>query len=216
MTYSNPIVPITDNPINLERAIQEIQLGLAAKLPWLNYSFGRAHTGQNAVPGGRPKTYPEVHVARGEYYNLEPNNHYGAHTFIQVVGPEKPVEYAPHMANVYTAELAVVCVYDLKQVAARMGWAVESRFGEIIKQQVREALGQLRCVEELTGIDETPTEVFRGYTYNQLEHQTFKFPQAGFKIAFTARYMEGTLACEGLAVEMAPALLIGGRQYLLS
>lgn len=200
MSYSNPVAPVTANPINLEKAIQEIQLALAAKLPWLNYSFGRAQTGQSAVAGGRPKTYPEIHVSKTEYYNLEPNNHYGAHTFIQVVGPEKPVDYAAYTPNVYTAELAVVCVYDLNQIAARLGYEPAPIFPEIIKQQMRETLARCTCIEEITGIDETANEVFRGYTYNQLEHQSFKFPQGGFKMNVTARYLESTLQCAGVGL----------------
>ena len=39
----NIIIPMKDNPVLLDKVIQDIQLALKDKLKWLDYAFGRAY-----------------------------------------------------------------------------------------------------------------------------------------------------------------------------
>lgn len=191
MSYAKPEIPLIDKPVNLDRVIQGIQVALGEKLSWLDYSFGRAVPGERVVEGSqRALTYPEVYVGEGRYEEVGPNSHFGAHSFIQLAGPEKPIEYEKFQRNYYTAPLEVVFLFDLDKVKDRAGYTYSHRFTEELKQQIRVALESMPDVDVVVAMWETAVEVFRGYTYNHLQMQTFKHPYAGLKIAFTTHYLE--------------------------
>ena len=191
MNYATPNVPLIDNPINLDAAIQRIQKSLAATLPWLDYSFGRAETAERSVDGSaRPHSYPEVYAGMGQYVSVEPNNHYGAHSFLVVTGPVKPKDYAALQYNLYTAAVDIVFLFDLEKIKTKSNYPYAYRYIEELKRQVTEVLRRVPDVESITAIMDTPGEVFRGYTFNQLQQQTFKHPNGGFRVALEVVYME--------------------------
>lgn len=215
MNYSSPIVPLVANAINLDALIKAAQLSLSVQCPWLDYVFGRAITGQQLDESTkRAQTFPMVHGPDNEYMNLGPNSHYGSHAFFQVTGAETPVDYSAFMPNTYRVELALVCLYNVDLVAERWGRPADEVNGETLKQALREALAQIG-IDTVLRIDESPTEVFRGYSYNHLQHQTFMHPEGGIKIAFVAHYLETKLACAVGTDEPPETLNINGRMYQL-
>lgn len=191
MSYATPNVPLISNPINLDAAIQRIQKSLAATLPWLDYSFGRAESAERSVDGStRPHIYPEVYAGEGQYISVEPNNHFGAHSFLVVTGPVKPKDYSALQYNIYTAPVDIVFLFDLEKIKRKGGYPYAHRYAEELKRQVMEVLRWVPDVENITSIMDTPGEVFRGYSYNQLQQQTFKHPNGGFRVALEVLYME--------------------------
>jgi hypothetical protein len=191
MSYAQPIIPLIVEPVNLDKVIQAIQVKLGAKLPWLDYSFGRALSGERFVEGSqRALTYPEVYVGEGRYEEVGPNSHFGAHSFIQVAGPEKPIEYEKLQRNLYSVPLEIIFLFNLDAIKDKMAYTYEHRFTEELKQQIRVALESMPEVDVVIAMWETAGEVFRGYTYNHLQMQTFKHPYAGLKIAINSHYME--------------------------
>lgn len=191
MSYAQPVIPLIDEPVNLDKVIQKIQVALAGKLPFLDYSFGRAVPGERVVEGSqRALTYPECYIGEGQYMEVGPNNHYGSHSFIQIAGPEKPIDYQKFQRNLYSAPLEAIFLFDLDAIKMKMGYDYSHRFTEQLKQQIRVALESIPEVDEVVAIYETVAEVFRGYTYNTLQMQSFKHPYAGLKISFVAHYLE--------------------------
>lgn len=191
MSYASPSVPLIENPINLDACLQSIQIALKAKLSWLDYSFGRATIGERVVDGTtRPKTYPQAYAGKGQYVSVEPNNHYAAHSFMQLAGPEKPVEFDRFQRNIYTAEVEVVFLFDLDKINAKREIQYSHRFTEELKDDIKKAFRSMPEVKTVEAIYETPAEVFKGYSYNHLLHQTFKHPSGGFKFLISVSYLE--------------------------
>lgn len=186
-----PIIPLISNPVGLDAAIQRLQLALGVNLPWLTYSFGRATSGRSKGPAKEDKIRiaPEVYMGDGRYEVVEPNNHWAAHSFIQVAAPEEPVDFKPGKVNSYSTRLELVVLFDLEQVKAKMGYTYSHRFTEELKQEIKGVLRRLPKHQVIT-IHETPTEVFRGYTYDHHEHQTFRHPEGGFKFVLDVSYSE--------------------------
>jgi len=75
-----PDVPILSNPKLVDKALGEIQTGIAAKLPWLDKVFGRVET-MRRVKDGKTQTFPAVYVGDNEYLDLMPDGHIGNYCF---------------------------------------------------------------------------------------------------------------------------------------
>lgn len=191
MSYSKPNTPLINAPVGLDAKIQKLQLAIGAGLPWLEYSFGRATAGRSKSAGREDKTRvaPEVYMGGGRYEVVEPNNAWVGHSFIQVAGSERPVNFRPMGQNTYTSQLELIVLCDLEKVKTKAGYTYGHRFTEELKQEIKTVL---RGLPEYTvvAIHETPAEVFRGYTYDHYSHQTFRHPEAGFKFVLEVAYLE--------------------------
>lgn len=183
--YSNPLVPIITNPINLDREIQEIQLAIAL-IPWIDKSFGRARIGQrNDLQ--KPYLYPEVYKGNGEYYNCLINDNLKASSFIRVGrGRVKdPINGFDSHSRVMTYTLNLIVWYDLKKIDPTKGY----RFDEELKKDVMEVLRTLSSLK-LLSIYDAPDEVFDGYSLDHTEWQTFKHPFGGFRFECELEFIE--------------------------
>ena len=71
------IIPMKENPVLLDKVIQDIQKTLGEKLKWLNYAFGRSYKLVEHQEGGGKFIYPAAYVGKSEYVSLLPNDQYG-------------------------------------------------------------------------------------------------------------------------------------------
>ena len=76
-TERNIIIPMKDNPVLLDKIIQDIQLALKDKLEWLDYAFGRAYKLVEHQDDGGKFIYPAAYIGKSEYVSLLPNDNYG-------------------------------------------------------------------------------------------------------------------------------------------
>jgi hypothetical protein len=191
MSYAKPNAPLIENPINLDAKIQAIQLYLADALPWLDYSFGRAYRASRMDDAKGTIYYPEIYTGDGTYQEVTPNSHYGSHSFIQVSGPEKPRDYQKYMSNIYSVDLDIIFLFNLETIRKKDIYPYHSHhFTEELKRDVKAAITRIPDIDTITGIYETPEEVFKGYSYNHLAHQTFKHPNGGFKFGITTSFAD--------------------------
>lgn len=189
MTYVQPFVPLIPNAINADLALQKLQLALAEGLPWLDYSFHKATVNHmQKADSAEEWVYPEVYDGNGGYINVEPNNHYAAHSYFQVLDGEEPVSWLPYQRGSFTLPAELIVLFNLDKVKAKQGYPYAHRFTEELKSQILHVLRDNGA--QLRRIYETPAEVFRGYSYNQLERQTFRHPEGGFKFVFDVHYDE--------------------------
>ena len=56
-----------DNPVMLDKVLQDIQIELIDNIKWLNYAFGRAYKLVEHRPDGNKFIYPAVYNGKGEY-----------------------------------------------------------------------------------------------------------------------------------------------------
>jgi hypothetical protein len=180
MSYINPKAVLIDQPANIVAAIQKIQTELA-ELPWLDVAYGLASTGFSQDPNGKTNLEPEVYTGGGKYQLVTPNNFIASHLFFKQDSPARPIEWVPFQDNQYVASVSIIVLVNLEKIKAAMGFTWEHRFTEELKNEVLRLL-KYNASFVISGIYDTPQEVFAGYTYDHLARQTFKHPEAGFRI----------------------------------
>ncbi len=194
MPVIKSIAPIIENPVNLDLVIQQIQLGLADKIIWLDYSFGKAVAGYEMSQDGtnRTRVYPHAYFGNGQYIDVGPNNNYTAHCFIQIgaSGEKLVADYDKFRQNQYRVQLELIVLFDVDKIKRKMEYEYQHRFTEEIKKEIRAVLRKLPLIDSVEAIYETPTDVLRGYTYNETERQNFKHPFGGFKFILNVGYTE--------------------------
>jgi hypothetical protein len=183
MSFKNPKIILLDKPANIHSGIQRLQK-LLANLPWVDCVFGLSTTGISQAASGKTEYEPEVYLGSGKYQTLLPNNFLNAHLFFKQDGPAQPVEYRPFQRNQYQAEVSIICLFNLDKLTKSEGFIYSHRYTEELKSSVVRLLNT-DIDFKLNAIYDTPQDVFRGYTYDHLEHQTFKHPEAGFRIQGT-------------------------------
>jgi hypothetical protein len=180
MSFKNPKAVRIENPANIHKAVQLIQVALAG-LPWVEVAYGLASTGISENIDGTTALEPEAYIGNGKYQILTPNNFIHSHLFFKQESPERPVDYQPFQINQYEADLSIIFLFNLEKIKKTLQVIFEHRFIEELKNEV---LGILQYHPNfiIRYIYDDPREVFNGYTYDHLERQTFKHPEAGFKI----------------------------------
>ena len=79
------IIPMKENPVLLDKVIQDIQKTLGEKLKWLDYAFGRSYKLVEHQEGGGKFIYPAAYIGKSEYVSLLPNYHIGHFCWIELL-----------------------------------------------------------------------------------------------------------------------------------
>ena len=77
MIERNVKVIAKENPVLLDKVIQDIQEALTTKLEWLSYAFGRAYKLVEHRSDGSKFIYPAAYIGNSEYVSLLPNDNFG-------------------------------------------------------------------------------------------------------------------------------------------
>lgn len=59
-----------EDPVLLDKILQDMQKSLMNRLKWLNYAFGRAYKLVEHRPDGNKFIYPAMYNGNGEYVSL--------------------------------------------------------------------------------------------------------------------------------------------------
>ena len=70
MKESSVQIRYKDNPVLLDKILQDMQKSLMEKLKWLNYAFGRAYKLVEHRPDGNKFIYPAMYNGNSEYVNV--------------------------------------------------------------------------------------------------------------------------------------------------
>ena len=89
MEERNVKVVIKENPVLLDKVIQDIQETLAKKLEWLNYAFGRAYKLVEHRDDGSKFIYPAAYIGNSEYASLLPNDNFGNFCWFDLYDPQE-------------------------------------------------------------------------------------------------------------------------------
>lgn len=188
-----------ENPVLLDKVLQEIQKSLKAKLSWLNYAFGRAYKLVEHRPNGGKFVYPAAYNGNGEYVSLLPNDNFKNFCWFDIYDPQNITEVVQSLPQ-YTFSGAIVFWYDESTIYDDSTVLhTEEIKDEIIR--VLTAPGLLRTVGRLTVNDiyERFENIYKGYAlekiYNSYEYsgediqdidkQFFMYPYAGVRVEFT-------------------------------
>lgn len=188
-----------DNPVLLDRVLQDLQKALTEKLPWLDRAFGRAYRLVEHRPDGNKFVYPAVYNGNGEYVSVLPNDNFGNFSWFDIYDPQK-VEQVVQGLPRYTFDGALVFWYRLDSIYDD----ATALYTEEIKDEVLQLLtapglmpsrGRLTVTEvyerfENLYKDYSLEKIYNNYSYSGedvqgMDKQFFMYPYAGLRIEFT-------------------------------
>ena len=178
-----------EDPVLLDKILQDMQKSLMNRLKWLNYAFGRAYK----------FTYPAMYNGNGEYVSLLPNDNFGNFSWFDIYDPQKITEVVQSLPQ-YTFSGAIIFWYDLSSI-----YEDETvMHTEEVKDEIMRALttpGLITTTGKLVinDIYERFENIYKGYSiekiYNNytykgegiqdIDKQFFMYPYAGIRIEFT-------------------------------
>ena len=203
-TEKSVTIKYKDNPVLLDKALQDMQKHLLEKLPWLNKAFGRAYRFAEHRPDGEKFIYPAAYIGNGEYVSLLPNDNFGNFVWFDVYDPQEIAKITPRSPQ-YTFRGAAVFWYDVTTVFADNAFI----YSEEVKNEILKAftapgiisgVGRLE-VEELYERfeniykDYSIEKVYDNFAYKgkniqSIDKQYFMHPYTGLRVEFTLMVRE--------------------------
>lgn len=199
MKESSVHLRFKENPVLLDKVLQDLQKALMIKLKWLNYAFGRAYKLIEHRPDGDKFVYPAAYNGNAEYVSLLPNDNFGNFSWFDVYDPQKITQVVQSLPQ-YSFKGAIVFWYNLRTIYPdeSMLYAEEVK-DEIIKVLTTPGLITTTGRLEINDVYEQFENIYKGYSieriYNNyaykgenlqdIDKQFFMFPYAGIRIEFT-------------------------------
>lgn len=188
-----------EEPVLLDKVLQDLQKSLMEKLPWLNHAFGRAYRLVEHRPDGNKSVYPAVYNGNAEYVSMLPNDNLGNFSWFDIYDPQE-ITQITQSAPQYTFKGALVFWYNLESIYAD-GTVLHT---EEIKDEVLRLLTTPGIITytgriEVSRVYERFENLYQGFSiekiYNQytyqgegiqdIDKQFFMYPYAGLRIEFT-------------------------------
>ena len=200
MTERNVHVIKKENPVLLDKVIQDIQDVLAEKLQWLNYAFGRAYKLVQHGNDGSKFIYPAAYIGNSEYASLLPNDNFGNFCWFDIYDPQEITSVVQSLPQ-FTFSGAVVFWFNLNSIFTD----AKAMYTEEIKDEIVRVLTGAGLIKSsggrltLTKIYERFENIYKGYAlekiYNNytykgqniqsIDKQFFMHPFAGLRFEFT-------------------------------
>lgn len=179
-----------ENPVLLDRVLQNIQTALLDNLMWLDHAFGKAYKLVEYQPEGGRVVYPAVYSGNGEYLSVLPNDNMGNFSWFEIYDPQK-VTHVGQSLSQYTFDGALIFWYDISKIYEDTSvMYTEEIKNEILKVLTSPGLIPLSGRILVTDIYERPENIYRGYAYQGENMQEggkhfLMYPYAGIRIEFT-------------------------------
>lgn len=193
-----------DDPVLLDRIIQDMQKSLMDSLPWLNYAFGRSYKMVEHRTDGNKFVYPAAYNGNAEYVSLLPNDNFGNFSWFDIYDPQEIVSVVQGLPW-FTFEGAIVFWYNLESIYddATVLHTEEIK-DEIIRLLTSPGLVSGYGRIEVSKIYERFENIYKGYSiegvYNNnlykgegiqsIDKQFFLYPYAGLRIEFSLKTRE--------------------------
>lgn len=187
-----------ENPVLLDKVIQDIQKTLSQKLKWLNYAFGRAYKLVEHKSDGSKFIYPAAYVGNSEYASLLPNDNFGNFCWFDIYDPQEIIAAAQSLPQ-FVFSGAIVFWFNLDTIFPD----ADAMYTEEIKDEIVQVLtgpGLIKNQGRLTinKIFERFENIYKGYAlekiYNNytykgegiqaIDKQFFMHPYAGLRFEF--------------------------------
>lgn len=188
-----------ENPVLLDKILQDMQKSLMNRLKWLNCAFGRAYKLVEHRPDGNKFIYPAMYNGNGEYVSLLPNDNFGNFSWFDIYDPQKITEIVQSLPQ-YTFSGAIIFWYDLSSIYEdETVMHTEEVKDEIMRVLTTPGLITTTGKLVISDIYEHFENIYKGYSiekiYNNytykgegiqdIDKQFFMYPYAGIRIGFT-------------------------------
>lgn len=187
-----------ENPVLLDKVIQDIQKSLLERLPWLNYAFGRAYKLVSHEPDGGKFVYPAAYVRDSEYVSLIPNDNWGNFSWIDIYDPQTVITISQGLPQLIFSG-AIIFWFNLDSIYPD----AEYIYSEDLKNEILQALTTPGIVKsqgrlEILRMYENFDNLYKGYSlekiYNNyiyqgeniqaIDKQFFMHPYGGLRVEF--------------------------------
>lgn len=188
-----------EDPVLLDKILQDMQKSLMNKLKWLNCAFGRAYKLVEHRPDGNKFIYPAMYNGNGEYVSLLPNDNFGNFSWFDIYDPQKITKVVQSLPQ-YTFSGAIIFWYDLSSIYEdETVMHTEEVKDEIMRVLTTPGLITTTGKLVINDIYERFENIYKGYSiekiYNNytykgediqdIDKQFFMYPYAGIRIEFT-------------------------------
>lgn len=188
-----------EDPVLLDKILQDMQKSLMNRLKWLNCAFGRAYKLVEHRPDGNKFIYPAMYNGNGEYVSLLPNDNFGNFSWFDIYDPQKITEVVQSLPQ-YTFSGAIIFWYDLSSIYEdETVMHTEEVKDEIMRVLTTPGLITTTGKLVINDIYERFENIYKGYSiekiYNNytykgegiqdIDKQFFMYPYTGIRIEFT-------------------------------
>ncbi|MGI4871388.1 MAG: hypothetical protein ACRYFX_09435 [Janthinobacterium lividum] len=179
VSHTQPQAPTLPAPTGLDAEIQRLQLLLAAGLPWLQVSYGKAYRGSRKHPStGKLLFYPEVYDGAREYRDVLPNDNVVAQSFFYPTSPAVNPEHEPLLGTLgFTQAVDLIVWANLERVDDTKTYRFENELVVDVLRVLNHD-GGARVLRVFT----TNEEVFRGFSVELVPEQALRQPFCGFRV----------------------------------
>lgn len=185
--------------VGVDRAIGELQAGLASVYPWLDAVFGRAQRIARKIDGRRvvvPACYCGGWNGYGEndYIEVLPDSKIGNFVYFEVDDPE--VVGVGSWARTITAPVSIVFWGDLRSLAAVPTVRNVERWKALFLNFLAGRTGWHLSHGRVTvsRVYERAENIYRGYTLDEVDAQCLMHPYIGFRIEGEIQFIEECVA----------------------
>lgn len=180
----NPQVFTVPDAINLDLAIQKMQMDLAS-LTWLDKIFGRAWMHPVVNKKDTVVMQPMCYVGDSEYYNVMPNDALKSYCFFVSHDSREFEDYVPFDYTYYQkTKVDLITWVDLKAVDSSKVYVYTE---ELIAQQI-ENLSKNGCVEIERIYDDSVKKIFKGYDLKETKRDLLMYPCAAWRVEMNVRF----------------------------
>ena len=185
MKESSVQIRYKDNPVLLDKILQDMQKSLMKKLKWLNYAFGRAYKLVEHRPDGNKFIYPAMYNGNSEYVSLLPNDNFGNFSWFDIYDPQRITQVVQSLPQ-YTFSGAIIFWYDLSSIYEdKTVLYTEEVKDEIIRVLTTPGLITTTGKLVINDIYERFENIYKGEGIQDIDKQFFMYPYAGIRIEFT-------------------------------
>lgn len=191
-------VKYKENPVLLDKVIQDLQVSLLKRLPWLNQAFGRGYKMVEHRSDGNKFIYPAFYNGNAEYVSLLPNDNFGNFSWFDIYDPQDITQVSQSLPQ-YTFSGALIFWYNQESIYEdRSVLHTEDIKDEIVRALTAPGLISTQGRLEITRIYERFENIYKGYSiekvYNEfiysgeniqdIDKQFFLYPYGGIRIEF--------------------------------
>lgn len=199
MIEANVHIKMKEQPVLLDKVIQDMQTALKEKLPWLNYAFGKAYKLVEHKLDGEKYIYPAAYIGNSEYVSLVPNDNFGNFCWFDIYDPQDITQVVQSTPQ-FTFSGAIVFWYNLNTIYADSDFIYSEEVKDeiirvittpgIIKQTGRLTIDKVYERFENIYKGYSIEKIYNNYTYKgegiqDLDKQFFMHPYAGLRLEFT-------------------------------
>lgn len=161
-------IPIKQNPVLLDKVIQDIQQALKEKLKWLDYAFGRAYKLVEHQDNGGKFIYPAAYTGNSEYVSLLPNDNYGNFSWFDIYDAQEITQVVQSTPQ-FTFSGAIIFWFNLNTIFADS----DAMYTEEVKDEIVRVLttpGLIKQTGRLTinKIYERFENIYSGYSLEKI------------------------------------------------